>query len=43
VEELQKHWAVDKRFEPAMDEGRVRDLLKGWQRAVRAAIAWTEA
>jgi glycerol kinase len=42
VEELQKHWAVDKRFEPAMDEGRVRDLLKGWQRAVRAAIAWTE-
>jgi glycerol kinase len=40
---LRKHWAVDKRFEPAMDEGRIKGLLKGWQRAVKAAIAWTEA
>jgi glycerol kinase len=42
VEELQQHWAIDKRFEPDMDDNRARDLLKGWQRAVKAAIAWTE-
>jgi glycerol kinase len=42
VEELQQHWAIDKRFEPDMDDNRARDLLKGWQRAVKAAIAWTQ-
>jgi len=42
VEELQKHWAVDKRFEPHMAGGKVKELLKGWQRAVKAAIAWAQ-
>src|ERR1700761_1458172 len=42
VEELQQQWAVDKRFEPDMNGDRARDLLKGWQRAVKAAIAWAE-
>ena len=43
VEELQQHWAVDRRFEPDMDRAHAQGLLKGWQRAVKAAIAWTEA
>jgi glycerol kinase len=42
VEELQQQWAVDRRFEPDMDRAHAQDLLKGWQRAVKAAIAWTE-
>ncbi len=43
VEELQQQWAVNKRFEPAMDGSRADELLKGWRRAVKAAIAWTES
>jgi glycerol kinase len=42
VEELQQQWAVDRRFEPDMDPAHAQDLLKGWQRAVKATIAWTE-
>jgi glycerol kinase len=42
VDELQQQWAIDRRFEPDMDEAHAQDLLKGWQRAVKAAIAWTE-
>lgn len=40
ADEIQKQWQIDKRFEPQMDAERVADLLKGWQRAVAAAIAW---
>jgi glycerol kinase len=42
VEELQQQWAVDRRFEPDMDRAHAQELLKGWQRAVKATIAWTE-
>lgn len=42
VEDIQQQWQVDKRFSPSMDEARVAGLLKGWQRAVKATIAWAE-
>src|SRR5580704_3377998 len=42
VEELQQQWAVDRRFTPAMGANQTADLLKGWRRAIKAAIAWTE-
>jgi glycerol kinase len=42
ADDIQKQWQIDRRFEPLMDEGRVAELLNGWQRAVRAAIAWAE-
>jgi glycerol kinase len=42
VEELQQQWAVDRRFSPAMDGSQVEELVKGWRRAIKAAIAWTE-
>jgi glycerol kinase len=42
VEDIQQQWQVDRRFLPAMETVRVRDLLKGWQRAIKAAIAWAE-
>jgi glycerol kinase len=42
VEDIQQQWKVDRRFQPAMDATRLQDLLKGWQRAVKAAIAWAE-
>jgi glycerol kinase len=42
TEDIGKQWAVDRRFQPAMDREHAGQLLKGWQRAVKAAIAWTQ-
>jgi glycerol kinase len=42
VEDIQQQWQIDKRFSPAMTSGHAQQLLKGWQRAVRAAIAWAD-
>ncbi len=41
-EDIQKQWQVDKKFEPAMDAGKVAELTKGWKRAVKAAISWAD-
>ncbi|MBI5857764.1 MAG: glycerol kinase GlpK [Sphingobacteriales bacterium] len=43
VEEIQQQWQIDKSFAPAMDEGKKNELVKGWQRAVNAAIAWADS
>jgi glycerol kinase len=40
VESLQQQWRVDKKFTPAMEQDKAAGLLKGWQRAVKASIAW---
>lgn len=40
IEEIQEQWQVDARFQPTMDKSKVDSYLKGWQRAVRASIAW---
>jgi glycerol kinase len=42
VEELQKQWLVNARFTPNMPIEKVTSLLKGWQRAVKASIAWAD-
>jgi glycerol kinase len=42
VEEIGKQWTEDRRFQPAMEKDYAQQLLKGWQRAVKAAIAWTQ-
>jgi len=31
---------VDKEFSPEMNEEKRNELVKGWQRAVRASISW---
>jgi len=41
-EDIRQQWAEDRRFQPAMDTAYAQQLLKGWQRAVNAAIAWTK-
>ena len=40
VEEIQQQWQVDKSFSPAMKDEKRNDLVNGWQRAVKASIAW---
>jgi glycerol kinase len=42
TEDIARQWVVDRRFQPGVDREHVEALLKGWQRAVKAAIAWTE-
>jgi glycerol kinase len=42
IEEIRKQWKVENKFEPKMDQAKVKELTKGWQRAVRAAIAWAD-
>ncbi|MBS1602031.1 MAG: glycerol kinase GlpK [Bacteroidetes bacterium] len=41
-EDIRKQWEVDRRFDPRMAAGHADELLKGWQRAVKAAIAWAD-
>ncbi|MBI5373347.1 MAG: glycerol kinase GlpK [Sphingobacteriales bacterium] len=40
VEEIQQQWQVDKSFAPAMEAEKRTELVDGWQRAVKASIAW---
>jgi glycerol kinase len=42
VEEIQQQWQVDHAFAPAMEADKRKQLVHGWQRAVKASIAWAE-
>lgn len=42
VDEIQKQWQVDAAFNSAMPAEQQAALKKGWQRAVKSAIAWAD-
>ncbi len=42
MEEIRKNWAVGARFCPDMEDDRRQRLIKGWNRAVRAALSWAD-
>lgn len=42
VGEIQQQWQVDKSFSPAMDDAKRKELVNGWQRAVKASIGWAK-
>jgi glycerol kinase len=42
VDDIQQQWQVDKKFTPSMPIEKANELLKGWNRAVKATIAWAE-
>jgi len=42
VEEIQQQWQVDKSFSPSMVDAKRNELVNGWQRAVKASIAWAD-
>lgn len=42
IDEIQKQWLVDTSFNSAMPEAEQAILKKGWQRAVKSAIAWAD-
>lgn len=41
-EEIKENWTLGKTFFPAMEELKRKQLINGWKRAVRCAIAWAE-
>ncbi len=41
-EEIKANWQLSKTFRPSMEDTRRRQLLHGWNKAVRAALAWQE-
>jgi len=42
IEEIQQQWQVDKTFSPQLETAKANELLNGWQRAIKASIAWAE-
>jgi glycerol kinase len=42
VDDIRKQWQPDVKFHPNMPEPERKALLHGWQKAVKAAKAWTE-
>jgi glycerol kinase len=38
-DELAAHWQLQRRFEPALPRARATELMAGWERAVRQAVA----
>ncbi len=42
IESIQEHWQADKVFNPQMDDIKREDLIRGWNRAVKASIAWAD-
>ncbi|MCM1049668.1 MAG: glycerol kinase GlpK [Clostridiales bacterium] len=41
-EEIRANWKLDKRFDADMNDETRKSLLKGWKKAVKCALAWTE-
>lgn len=42
LEDLKRNWHLDKRFDPSMSEEDRSASLRGWDRAVKAALAWAD-
>jgi len=42
IDDIQEQWQVDRSFSPNMKEDKRNDLIKGWQRAVKASVAWAD-
>jgi glycerol kinase len=42
IADIQEQWQVDRAFSPAIEEGKRKQLVSGWQRAVKASVAWAD-
>lgn len=42
LQEICENWALNRRFEPQMEEERRQQLIKGWMRAVRCSFGWAK-
>ena len=42
LDDIRSNWAIDKIFDPDMEEAERAAKLKGWHKAVKCAILWGE-
>ena len=42
LDDIRSNWAIDRFFNPGMDEEKRCALLKGWNKAVKCALMWGE-
>ena len=42
LQEMRQQWKIDRVFKPEVPADETIALIKGWNKAVRVAIAWTE-
>ncbi|HRE37853.1 MAG TPA: glycerol kinase GlpK [Chitinophagaceae bacterium] len=42
IAEIKEQWQAEKTFAPALNDEKRKDLVKGWQRAVKASITWAD-
>jgi glycerol kinase len=42
IEQIQDQWQVDVQFKSKMPDANQAELKKGWQRAIKSAIAWAD-
>ena len=42
TDDIQHYWEPDRDYEPKMEEKDRATLVKGWNRAVKAAVAWAK-
>ena len=42
LDDLRRHWSLDKIYEPEMDAGQREKRLHGWKNAVACAKIWRE-
>lgn len=40
--EIDNQWQLDKRYEPSMSRTDAEELIKGWDRALKATVAWSQ-
>jgi glycerol kinase len=43
LEQLRANWAMDRKWEPRMDEGRREHLYRQWKKAVARSFDWTDS
>lgn len=43
LDELREHWQVGKTYDPQKDAGETNELVRGWAKAVKAALAWADS
>lgn len=41
IDDVKEHWLTDKSFAPAFTQEQRNSLIAGWQRAVKATLAWS--
>lgn len=42
IKDIQQQWQAEKEFSPLINDEKRNELVKGWQRAVKASIAWAD-